>query len=224
VKGNEAKTVKMERVIMVTRLRVEYGVYSRTCFNLTLGLHGENGTDPTHGQDAQIVHVSLQRAKESQSETSGVVLSVAVDRHDLDSDSPCSPILPHSELQEMYKHDFPPDARITITACGGEGGRGGCGGCGQGGGHGTDGLNATDSVSGTNGGPGGNGGNAGDGTSGGNGGSGGIIKLAIKEEDLDLLAALESPLIQGGQRGKAGDNGNPGLGGNGGRGGSAYTA
>ena len=168
------------------------------------------------------MHVSLQRAHGSHSEASGVVLSVAVDKHDLDS--PCSVILPHSEIQETYRHDLAPDASITITSCGGAGGRGGWGGNGHGGGHGTDGLNATDKVSGTNGGPGGDGGNAGDGTSGANGGSGGIIKLVVKEEDLDLLVAMEHPHVQGGQGGKAGANGNPGHGGNGGRGGSAYTA
>ena len=168
------------------------------------------------------MHVSLQRAREPHFESSGIVLSVAVDKHDLEL--PCSLILPHSEIQDTFPHELPPDANITITSCGGAGGRGGWGGNGQGGSHGTDGLNATDKVSGTNGGPGGDGGNAGDGTSGANGGSGGIIKLVVKEQDLDLLVAMERPRVDGGQGGKAGVNGNPGHGGNGGRGGSAYTA
>lgn len=168
------------------------------------------------------MHVSLQRARGSHSETSGVILSVAVDKHDLDS--PCSEILSHTEIREIYQHDLPPDASITISARGGAGGRGGCGGNGQGGGPGTDGLNATDTVGGTNGGPGGDGGNAGDGTSGGNGGSGGVIKLVVREEDLDLFAAIETLSVEGGAMGKTGDNGNPGHGGSGGRGGSAYTA
>jgi hypothetical protein len=72
---------------------------------------------------------------------------------------------------------------------------------------------ATVDMSGTNGGPGGSGGAAGDGTSGANGGKAAEIRIFIKEEDMDLLLALNPPKVDGGRAGKAGVNGIPGPGG-----------
>lgn len=195
----------------------EHGVngmgYCSRC--LILGKHGEHATSPTYGADAQTVHVFLKRSPNS----SAGQLIVTVDRHD----DQCSERLPHSNLIEEFSHELGGSGTILISACGGAGGRGGCGGSGQGGGHGKNGENATLEVSGSDGGPGGKGGNAGDGTSGANGGRAGEIKLFIKEEEMDLLAAMEPLGVQGGRGGKAGTCGAPGPGGNGGRAGASYT-
>jgi hypothetical protein len=183
---------------------------------LIAGLNGEEGTEPTNGKDAQTVHVSLKR---SSSGSSASLIVVTVDKHE----GLCTEQQPHSELKEEYFHDLGIEGHITLSACGGAGGRGGSGGGGQGGGHGRNGQNATVDMSGTNGGPGGSGGTAGDGTSGANGGKAGEIRIFIKEEDMDLLLAMNSPGVEGGRGGKAGVNGVPGPGGFGGRGGASYT-
>jgi len=196
----------------------EFGVHGMTCLASTLiiiGKHGEHATSPMDGGDAQTVHVFLKRAPDA----SATKLIVTVDRHD----EQCSERLPHSDLKEEFSHELGSSGTILISAYGGAGGRGGCGGSGQGGGHGKNGENATLEVSGSDGGPGGKGGNAGDGTSGANGGRAGEIKLFVKEEDMDLLAAMEPLGVQGGKGGKAGTCGAPGPGGNGGRAGASYT-
>jgi hypothetical protein len=209
--------VKMERGIKVTQENPVSPVENLSLLCLILGLNGENGTTPTDGGNAQIVHVSLKRVQPG---ASAPQLVVKVDRHD----DQCEESLPHSELQEEFTHDLGNEGTVTISASGGGGGRGGSGGTGQGGGNGRDGENATVDRSGTDGGPGGSGGIAGDGTSGANGGNAGEIKLYIEEEDMDLLLTVDSLGVQGGRGGKAGLNGAPGAGGLGGRGGASYTA
>jgi hypothetical protein len=184
--------------------------------SLIVALNGEDGTKPTDGKNAQTVHVSFKRAHPG---SSAPLIVVTVDKHD----GLCAEPQPHTELKEEFTHDLGTEGNITVSACGGAGGRGGSGGNGQGGGHGRNGQNATVDMSGTNGGPGGSGGAAGDGTSGANGGKAAEIRIFIKEEDMDLLLALNPPKVEGGRAGKAGVNGIPGPGGDGGRGGGAYT-
>lgn len=182
-------------------------------------MNGENGTAPTIGRNAQTVHVALKRGDGSIPKQS-LNLSLTVDKHT----EPCTQTVDHTELAEKFVHDLGKEGTLSLSACGGPGGLGGSGGNGQGGGHGIDGRNATKDMSGTNGGPGGAGGSAGDGTSGANGGKAGQLKLVVKEQDLDLLLAMNPPNVKGGKGGKAGLNGSPGSGGFGGRGGTSYTS
>lgn len=67
------------------------------------------------------------------------------------------------------------------------------------------------------------GGNAGDGSCGGHVGRGGEVKVVVREEDMDILAAIGLPCVQGGRGGKSGTHGKPGLGGKGGAGGDSFS-
>lgn len=67
------------------------------------------------------------------------------------------------------------------------------------------------------------GGNAGNGSSGAHGGPAGAAKVFVKEEDMDILIALQQPRVVGGRGGKAGKNGLPGSGGSGGAGGASHS-
>jgi hypothetical protein len=184
-------------------------------------LHGENGTVPTNGKNAQTVHVALKRGNNDPLAPTSLNLIMTTEKH---PDSCLEKTFHNPDYKEEFIHDIGKEGTITISACGGQGGRGGSGGNGQGGGHGMDGRNATKEMSGTNGGPGGAGGTAGDGTSGATGGKAGQIKVIVKEEDLDLLLAVKEINVKGGKGGKAGLNGTPGPGGFGGRGGTSYTS
>jgi len=192
------------------------GIFFSSC--LIVGLNGETATAPTNGGNAQTVHVLLERITDTKPDSH--TLAVTVHKHY----DPCTEPRSHSEVKDELRHELGTQGTILLSSCGGAGGRGGVGGNGQGGGHGRNGMNATAEMGGTNGGPGGNGGDAGDGTSGAHGGKAGNIKLLIKEEDLDLLVAMDPPQVKGGKGGKAGTNGVPGTGGQGGRGGAAWSS
>jgi len=207
--AKDTRAMQSRRVLGVNHCISQY---------LIIGRDAENGTSPTEGSNGQFVHVCLRRAPGQDSNSTHLL--VIADKHE----NTCSEKLPHTLSKEEYHHDLGNQGRIHITTCGGAGGRGGNGGNGEGGGPGTAGMNATADSNGTDGGPGGNGGAAGSGTSGAKGGNAGALKLIIKEEDLDLLVAVDCLLAKGGRGGQAGVNGNPGLGGIVGPGGTAYTS
>jgi len=187
-------------------------------FRADLGMNGEHAKAATNGGNGQTVHVSLSRSGEEVAGHPTGYLVVTVDKHN----HQCVIPQPHSKEKEAFIH-LGAGGSVLLSACGGHGGNGGSGGNGQGGGHGRNGQDANRQMSGTNGEGGGNGGNPGDGTSGANGGKAGDIKLFIKEEDMDLMVAIKTPLVLGGKGGNAGKNGLAGRGGNGGRGGSSFT-